>query len=208
MWTALLSFSPRSINKAAHLQLNHPPAFSLDEPVSLRSRVRGVWPHWLALGPGPQRPAGFGVHGQRVSGRQHLFLTLVLQRRDGVLLSQTHLTDQLGQILIQQLLSAFNLTNREQHTLYTYNVGWPNVQFFPGPVLVSRPVLAVFYKVMKMSWFSLFFIGTLNWPALGHYLLLNKTCCVTSEKCLCQIHKSEFVSLVIDSICNITMFYP
>ncbi len=118
MSTALLSFSPRSINKAAHLQLNHPPAFSLDEPVSLRSRVRGFGHIGSHSGLVHSVQQVFGVHGQRVSGRQHLFLTLVLQRRDGVLLSQTHLTDQLGQILIQQLLSAFNLTNREQHTLY------------------------------------------------------------------------------------------
>ncbi len=33
--------------------------------------------------------------------------------------------------------------------------------------VTKRPVLAVFYKVMKMSWFSLFFIEfhRVNWPA-------------------------------------------
>jgi len=29
-----------------------------------------------------------------------------------------------------------------------------NSPVFPGHVLFSRPVLAVFYKLMKMSWFS------------------------------------------------------
>lgn len=114
---ALLSFSHRSINKAA---------------CTSSFTVQSDWmkPSLGDLGGGGFGHIGshsglvhsvqqvFGVHGQRVSGRQHLFLTLVLQRRDGVLLSQTHLTDQLGQILIQQLLSAFNLTNKQQFIMY------------------------------------------------------------------------------------------
>lgn len=52
----------------------------------------------------------FGVQRQCVSGGQHLPQTLLLQRRDGVLLGQSHLTDQLPQILVQQFLGAFDLT--------------------------------------------------------------------------------------------------
>lgn len=52
------------------------------------------------------------VHGQVVGRRQHLLAALVPQRRDGVLLRQTHLADQLRHVVVQQLLGALDLRAR------------------------------------------------------------------------------------------------
>lgn len=54
-----------------------------------------------------------GVHGQRVSSRQHLFLVLLLQAGHDVLLGQFHLVDELPQVRVQQLLGHLDLQGQE-----------------------------------------------------------------------------------------------
>ena len=50
-----------------------------------------------------------GVDGERVGGRQHLLLVVLLQRGEHVLLGQLHLADQLCQVRVQQLLGHLDL---------------------------------------------------------------------------------------------------
>lgn len=54
------------------------------------------------------------VHGQRVRCGEHLLLALLLQRGDGVLLGQPHFADQLGHVVVQQLLGALDLQGEER----------------------------------------------------------------------------------------------
>lgn len=56
----------------------------------------------------------FAVHGQRVRCGEHLLLALLLQRGDGVLLRQPHFADQLGHVVVQQLLGALDLQGEER----------------------------------------------------------------------------------------------
>lgn len=51
----------------------------------------------------------FGIHGQRVSSRQHLLLVLLLQAGHDVLLGQLHLVNELRQVRVQQLLGHLDL---------------------------------------------------------------------------------------------------
>lgn len=68
------------------------------------------------VGPDPGLVHGvqhvLAVHRQRVRGRQHLLLAVLLQTGDGVLLGQPHFTDQLGHVVVQSLLGSFNLKKR------------------------------------------------------------------------------------------------
>lgn len=50
-----------------------------------------------------------GVHGQSVRGCQHLPLALLTQGGHGILLGQSHLIDELRQVLVEQFLGPFNL---------------------------------------------------------------------------------------------------
>lgn len=59
-----------------------------------------------------------GVDGERVSRGQHLLLVVLLQAGQDVLLRQTHLTDELRQVRVQQLLSHLDLT-QTHHTQHT-----------------------------------------------------------------------------------------
>lgn len=63
----------------------------------------------------------FGVHGQSVSGRQHLLLVLLLQAGHDVLLGQLHLVNELGQIRVEQLLRHLDLQRED-------SVSWGNRQ--------------------------------------------------------------------------------
>ncbi|KAG8545188.1 hypothetical protein GDO81_021280 [Engystomops pustulosus] len=73
--------------------------------------------HFCQVGSDPRLVHGvqevFGVHGQRVRGGQHLFFTFLAQRGDGVLLGQTHLIDQFGQVFAQEFLRPFNLSRHK-----------------------------------------------------------------------------------------------
>lgn len=55
-----------------------------------------------------------GVDGERVSRGQHLLLVVLLQAGQHVLLRQTHLTDELRQVRVQQLLSHLDLTGQRE----------------------------------------------------------------------------------------------
>lgn len=76
------------------------------------------------VGPDPGLVHGvqqvLGVQCQGVSGRQHLLLTLLLQRRDGVLLGQAHLADQLAQVLVQEFLGALDLRRGADHAILVF----------------------------------------------------------------------------------------
>ena len=80
------------------------------------------------VGPDPRLVHGvqqvLAVHSQSVRRRQQLFLTLVLQRGDGVLLGQTHLTDQLGHVVVQQLLGALDPRQQSKQWIlqWTYTI--------------------------------------------------------------------------------------
>lgn len=55
-----------------------------------------------------------GVDGERVCRGQHLLLVVLLQAGQHVLLRQTHLTDELRQVRVQQLLSHLDLTGQRE----------------------------------------------------------------------------------------------
>lgn len=55
-----------------------------------------------------------GVDGERVGRGQHLLLVVLLQAGQHVLLRQTHLTDELRQVRVQQLLSHLDLTGQRE----------------------------------------------------------------------------------------------
>lgn len=98
--------------------------FELSSLVRVLCVLRGL------SGLGQVRPDSSLVHGvqqvlgvqcQRVSGGQHLPLTLLLQGGDGVLLRQTHFVDQLAQVFVQQFLRALNLRrNRDRRRRQSY----------------------------------------------------------------------------------------
>lgn len=75
-------------------------------PLSLRRRVGQVG-HDLGLVYGIEQV--LGINGQGVGGREHLPLALLAQGGHGVLLGQSHLIDELRQVLVEQFLGPFDL---------------------------------------------------------------------------------------------------
>lgn len=73
---------------------------------SFRARLRQVG---LELGLIHGIQEVLGVHGQGVGSRQHLPLEFRAQGSAGILLRQAHLADEVGQVLVEQLLGALDL---------------------------------------------------------------------------------------------------
>ena len=89
---------------------HHPRAASWCTPLRVHGFGLGLVGSHPALVHGVQHV--LAVDGERVRGRQHLLLALLLQRGEGVLLGQPHLADQLRHVVVQQLLGALQLQER------------------------------------------------------------------------------------------------
>lgn len=76
-----------------------------------------------------------GIHGQGVGSRQHLALEFRAEGSAGVLLRQAHLADEVGQVLVEQLLGALDLGKRGE---FFGNSGRDVTPTFPGFLVLPR----------------------------------------------------------------------